>query len=202
MKLYYAPGAISLASLITLEEVGAPYEGVRLNMRAAAQRGPDYLAINAKGRVPTLVTGQGVLTETPAILTYLALKYPVAGLMPGDAFAAARVQEMMSFLASTVHVSHAHKYRGARWSDDPAVCEALKLKVTQNMADHFAYLEGRFDGPWAIGAAYTVADAHLYVLTSWAEEDGVPLSGFPKLAAHAAAMNARPAVQRALAAQS
>ena len=201
MKLYYAPNTIALAALITLEEVGAAYDPVRVDFATAGQRGPDYLAVNPKGRVPSLVTAQGVLTEAPAILTYLAQTHPAAGLIPADPFAAARMNELMSYLGSTVHVSHAHKMRGARWSDDPAVIVSLKDKVTQNMADHFAYMEGRFDGPWAMGAAYTLADPYLYVLSSWTKGDGDDLAQFPTIAGHFAAMQARLAVQRALAVQ-
>lgn len=201
MKLYYAPNTIALASLITLEETGAAYEPVRLDFAAAAQRGADYLAINPKGRVPALVTDRGVLTETTAILTFLAQSHPAAGLLPQDAFEFARVQEFNAYLCSTVHVSHAHLRRGARWSDDPVVIDALRLKVPQNIGDHFAYLEARFVGPWVLGAAYSIADPYLYVLSGWTKGDGVDLARFPRIAGHFAAMNARPAVQRALAVQ-
>lgn len=201
MQLYYAPNSIALVSLILLEEVGASYTATRLDLAAGVQRGADYMAVNPKGRVPSLITDQGILTETPAILTYLAQTHPATALMPGDPFQAARVQELLSYLCSTVHVSHAHKGRGYRWSDDPVVIAALKLKVARNMTDHFAYLEGRFDGPWAMGDHYTVADPYLYVLTRWAGPDGVDLTNCPKISAHMAAMNARPAVERALALQ-
>lgn len=201
MKLYYAPNSCALASLIVLEEIGVPYEPVRLDFGQGAQRQPGFLAVNPKGRVPALATDRGVLTETPAILNFLAQSYPAAGLLPEDVFDVARVQETNAYLCSTVHVSHAHKRRGARWSDDPVVIEALKLKVPQNMGDHFAYLEGRFAGPWVLGARYSIADPYLYVLSSWTEGDGVDLARFPGIAGHFAAMNARPAVQRALAVQ-
>lgn len=201
MQLFYGPNSIALVSLIVLEEVGAVYTPMRLDLAAGMQRRPDYLALNPKGRVPLLVTDQGALTETPAILTYLAQTHPQADVMPADPFQAGRVHEMMSYLCSTVHVSHAHKGRGYRWSDDPQIIAGMKRRVTQNMTDHFGYLESRFDGPWAMGAAYTVADAYLFVLCSWAGSDGVDLAAFPKLSAHQAAMKARPAVQRALALQ-
>ena len=202
MQLYYGPHSIAFASLIVLEEVAADYTPVRLNLAAGMQRDPGYLALNPKGRVPLLVTDQGALTETPAILTYLAQTHPEARLMPADPFQAGRVQELMSYLCSTVHVSHAHRLRGYRWSDDPQIIEGLKHKVTQNMTEHFAYLESRFAGPWAMGAEYTVADAYLYVLCNWSGSDGVDLAQFPQLAGHQVAMEARPAVQRALALQS
>ena len=81
-KLYYAPGTCALASHIALEEVGAPYSAERLNFKNNQQNSPDYLRINPKGRVPALVTDGGVLTETPAILAFLAQSFPQAKLAP------------------------------------------------------------------------------------------------------------------------
>ena len=83
-KLYYAPGSCALASHIVLEEAGADYQAQRVNFQAGEQRSPEYLKINPKGRVPTLVTHEGTLTETPAILGYLAQKFPRANLAPID----------------------------------------------------------------------------------------------------------------------
>jgi glutathione S-transferase len=201
MKIYFAPDTIARVSLIVLEEIGLPYQAVKVSFAASEQRGADYLAVNPKGRVPSLVTDQGVLTETPAILTYLAQTHPEAGLLPGDPFQAARVQEMMSYLCSTVHVSHAHRTRGSRWSDDPAVINGMKVKVPQNIGDHFGFLEQRFVGPWALGQAYSLADPYLFVIAGWIGFDGVDIARFPKIAAHQHAMRARPAVQRALTAE-
>jgi glutathione S-transferase len=199
LTLWYTPGTCAIAALIVLEEVGADYRPLKIDFAKGEQRSPEFLAVNPKGRVPALDTGQGILTETPAILPYLGQIFPKAGLLPPDALGHARMNELLSYLSSTVHVSHAHRPRGARWSDDPAVIEALKLKVPANMAEHFAYLEGRFDGPWAMGAQYTVADSYLYVLESWLKGDGVDIARFPKIAAHFARMADRPAVARAVA---
>src|ERR1700709_336438 len=129
MTLYYAAHTCALATHIALQEAGADYTTVRIDFATNEQRSPAYLAINPKGRVQALVTERGILTESPAILTFLAQSYPAAGLLPGEVFDAARVQEFNTYLCSTVHVSHAHRMRGARWSDDAAVVEALKLKV-------------------------------------------------------------------------
>ena len=202
MQLYHAPDTVALASLFTLEEIGAPYTPMRVDFSRNAQRAEPFLTLNPKGRVPALVTPQGTLTETPAILTWLGQSFPAANLLPADPFGFARVQELMAYLCSTVHVSHAHKWRGARWSDDSAVVAALALKVARNMADHFGYLESRFTGPFAIGDQFTVADPYLHTISRWLERDGVDLAGFPRIAAHFAAMSARPALQRALAIQS
>lgn len=201
MQLHYAPNSIALASLIALEETGVPYTPLRVDFGRNAQRSPDYLAVNPKGRVPALVMPQGILTETPAILTWLAQSFPDARLLPDDPWQIARVHELNAYLCATVHVSHAHKRRSARWSDDPAVIAALPLKVAQNMADHFAYLESRFTGPWALGEAYTIADPYLFTLSGWLTGDGVDIARFPGIARHHAAMTARPAVRRALALQ-
>ena len=97
LKLFYAPGSCALASHIALEEAGAKYGAVRVDLRAKDQRKPEYLAINPKGRVPALVTDKGVLTENPAILAFVAQSFPEARLAPlDDAFAFARVQAFNS----------------------------------------------------------------------------------------------------------
>ena len=126
LKLYYCPGTIALAVQISLEEAGAEFEPVFVNLRADEQRGPDYLAINPKARVPALVTDQGILTEAPAILSYIAMTYPQARLAPlDDPFAFAAVQSFNTYLCSAVHVAAAHHHRGYRWADD----QTLKLSL-------------------------------------------------------------------------
>ena len=110
LTLYYATNTCALASHIALEEAGAAYETRWVDFGAAEQTKPEYLAINPKGRVPALVTERGVLTETPAILAYIAQSYPEARLAPlDDPFAFAELQAFMSYLCSTVHVAHAHR---------------------------------------------------------------------------------------------
>lgn len=119
LTLYYAPGTCAQAVRIALEEAGAAYTPVRLDFASAQQRTPEYLAVNPKGRVPALVTEHGTLTETPALLAYVAQRFPEARLAPSDAFGFARIQEVHSYLASTVHVAHAHRPRASRWADEP-----------------------------------------------------------------------------------
>jgi len=201
LKLYYAPGTCALASHIALEEAGAAYETVRLNFKNEDQKKPDYLKINPKARVPSLITDRGIITETPAILIYVAQTYPAAKLAPlDDPFALARVQSFNSYLCSTVHVAHAHRPRAYRWADDPAAIEAMKKKVPQTVGECFALIEREFfEGPWVMGKDYTVADGYLYTLTQWLEADGVDVNKTPKIAEHFRRVGARPAVQRAVA---
>ena len=112
LKLYYAPGTCALATHIALEEAGAKYEAVRLNFKTEDQKKPDYLKINPKARVPSLVTDRGIITETPALLIYVAQTFPAAKLAPlDDPYALAKVQAFNSYLCSTVHVAHAHRMR-------------------------------------------------------------------------------------------
>ena len=111
---YTAPGTCALATHIALQEAGADFDVVKLDFAAGQQQSAEYLAINPKGRVPALKTEHGVLTETPALLTFVAQRFPEAGLAPlNDPFAFAQLQELNSYLASTAHVAHAHKRRGA-----------------------------------------------------------------------------------------
>jgi len=203
LTLYYAPGTCALATHLALEFSGAPYEAKRLDFRQQQQRTPEYLRVNPKGRVPALVTERGVLTETPALLQYIAQSFPQAGLAPlDDAFLLARGNEFNSFLCSTVHVNHAHKGRGYRWvdADDTAALEAMKKKVPQTMAESFTLIEeGMLQGPWVLGERFSTSDLYLYTLTRWLGGDGVDLNRFPKVADHMRRMEAQPQVQKVIA---
>src|SRR5882724_3786491 len=201
LKLYYAPGSCALASLIALEEAGASYEAIRLNFKNDDQKKPDYLKINPKARVPALVTDRGVLTETPALLIYIAQSFPAAKLAPlDDPFALAKLQAFNSYLCSTVHVAHAHRMRGARWTDDAVAMVTMKKKVPQTVGECFALIEREmFEGPWVMGKDYTVADGYLFTLTQWLGGDGVDINKTPKIAEHFRRVGERPAVRKAIA---
>jgi glutathione S-transferase len=203
LTFYYAPGTCALASHLALEFAGAPYEARRLDFKQNQQRSPEYLRVNPKGRVPALVTDRGVLTETPALLQYIAQSFPQAKLAPvNDAFLLAKGNEFNSYLCSTVHVNHAHKGRGYRWveADDTVALEAMKKKVPQTMAESFALIEEQMlKGPWVLGEQFSTSDLYLYTLTRWLEGDGVDVKRFPKVAAHMGRMEALPQVQKVVA---
>lgn len=195
---YSARSTCALATHIALHEAGAAFELRLLDFAAKGQQAPEYLSVNPKGRVPALVTERGILTETPALLAFVAQRFPQARLAPlDDAFAFAKLQEFNSFLCSTVHVSHAHKHRGARWADEPEAHEAMRRKVGANMQAHMALIEAQLEGDHVLGADYSVADAYLYVVSGWLAGDGVDIAQFPRLQAHRQRMALRPAVQRA-----
>ncbi len=203
LKLYFTPHTCALASLIALEEAAAAFEIVRIDFATSEQRSADYLRINPKGRVPALLTAGGILTETPAILAFIAQSLPQAALAPlDDPYGFARVQEFNAYLCSTVHVAHAHRMRGERWADDPSAIAAMQRKVPQTVTACFELIErAMFVGPWVMGDAYTICDPYLFTLAQWWDADGVNPSGLPKLQDHRRRMRQRPAVVRALAAE-
>src|ERR1043165_8923370 len=141
-KLYYAPGTCALASHIALEEAGADYSAVRLDFKSNQQQSAEYLKVNPKGRVPALVTDKGVLTETPAILAYVAQTFPQAKLAPlDDAFAFAQAQSFNAYICATVHVAHAHKGRGYRWASEESSFADMKRMVPKSVAGAFELIE-------------------------------------------------------------
>jgi glutathione S-transferase len=201
---YWARGTCALATHIALEDAGAAYEARRIDFATAEQRSPEYLEINPKGRVPALVTPRGVLTETPALLVYIAQTHPKARLAPlDDPFAFAEMQAFALYLAATVHVAHAHRPRGSRWADEPASLADMKRKTPANMRDGFRLIERHlFRGPWAMGEAYSVIDPYLYTLAGWLAGHEVDIAEFPVIADHFNRMSARESVARAIAAES
>lgn len=198
LKLFQSPDSCARAVHIAVEETGTSYEMVRMNLPQGDQRRPEFLAINPKGRVPALQTEQGVLTETPAILVYLAQRFPDSPLrLPEDPFAFAELQSFCSYIASTLHVAHAHKLRGSRWADDPAAIEAMRRKVPETVGACFELIESTlFRGPWAMGEQFSVVDPYLLVFSEWMEGDGLDPSRFPKVLAHRMRMSERPSVKR------
>lgn len=202
LKLFHSWGSCSLASLIALEEAGADYELCVMSTARGDQRTPEYLAVNPKGRVPALVTDQGVLTENPAILAYVAQAYPAARLAPADPWPFAQMQSFNSYLSSTVHVAHAHKHRGYRWATEESSFADMRRKVAENEAECFRLIEDEFlEGPWVMGEQFTVADGYLFTITGWLEGDGVEVGQFPRVQAHFERVRARPAVGKVLALQ-
>lgn len=176
-KFFYAQHTCSLASHIALEEAGAAYSTVRIDFSPNEQPSPEYLQVNPKGRVPALQTDRGILTETPAMLAFIAQSFPQARLAPlGDPYAFAQVQEFNLYLCATLQVAHAHRIRGYRWADDPAAIAAMQRNV-----------------PETVGARY------LFTFAQWLEDDGVDPSSIPKVIEHRRSMSDRAAVRKAVA---
>ncbi len=205
MKLYYAPGACSLAPHIVLEEVGERFELSRVDFATNQQNSPEFLRVNPKARVPALSEGDWVLTEAPAILRYIAARHPAAGLWPWDPREEARCAEWLNWLSSTVHAAAGFVRRAARYASDPRAVEDVADTGRKTCRAVWKTVESRIgQGPWAIGDRYSVADPYLLVYWMWGRS---PLLGydmahdFPQWTAHARRLAARPAVRRAFASE-
>lgn len=185
LTLYYSPGSSSMATHIALHEVGVPFELKLTALHRQENRAPDYLRVNPEGKVPALIVDGRPLTEVAATLWYLARRYPEAGLLPqfGDIEAEARVISWMSFIASTIHP--ARRIGDDRWREVFTLAE--QRLGTQE---------------WTVDR-YSIADIHLFRLYwRFVKTLEPPKASYPNLSAHYDRMMARPAVQRAIAAES
>lgn len=199
MKLYYSPGACSMASHVILREVGKPFELERVDVVSkVTEHGADYRAVNAKGAVPALDIGGGeVLTEGAAILQFIADSNGATELAPPvGTLARARVQELLNFVASELHKAFSPLFV-------PGKSEAEQQAARDAVARNFDWLESRLsDGrAFMTGAAFTVADAYAFVITNWANVKDISLAQWPRLKDYMERVAARPAVQAAMRAE-
>jgi glutathione S-transferase len=201
LTLYYAADTCSLASHIALRDAGATYDLRRIDFGKTEQQSPAYLKVNPKARVPALATPRGILTETPAMLAYIAQSFPQARLAPlDDPYAFAELQAFNSYLCSTLHVAHAHRMRGHRWADEAASFADMQRKVPRSVGACYDMIETHMlKGPWVMGEAYTIADPYLFTLAQWLEADGVDPARIPRVIAHRARMAERANVRQAIA---
>lgn len=200
IKLYYAPGACSLASHIALEEAGLTYETQKLNLMEGDQRKPEYLRLNPRGRVPTLVVDGHVLTENVGILTYIAGGYPKAGLWPEKTWDQAKAVSSMAWLSNTVHTTYAHIARAERYADEPAAIEAVKAKGRSNFDGYLKEIDALLEGQkWAIGNHFTVVDGYLLVFYRWGNRGKFDVRALKSYSALVQRVMARPAVQKVMA---
>jgi glutathione S-transferase len=204
--IYYAPHTISLATHIVLEEVGADYSTVRIDFSKTQQRSPEYLKVNPKGRMPALVTDRGILTETPAMLVYVAQSLPQSRsrARPTTRSSSPRSSRSTPGSARTCTSAHAHRKRGYRWvdADDAHSIAAMQRKVPQSVGESFAMIEREMlHGPWVMGERYTICDPYLFTLAQWLEADGVDPMAIPRVIDHRGRMAERATVRKAIAQQ-
>lgn len=194
MKLYYAPGACSLAPHIVLEEAGLPYRTVRVDLRQQPHRtedGVDYTTINSKGYVPALSLDSGaVLTEGAAIMQYIADLVPETKLAPPPGtFERVHLQEWLHFVGTEIH-----KGFGPLW-DDSAPLE-VKTRAQERLEKRFSWIEHQLVGrEYLVGSRFSVADAYLFTCMNWCNFLHIPLDKYPALTAYLARIAERPAVQ-------
>ncbi len=199
IKLYYAPGACSLASHIAIEEVGVAYETQKLNLMEGDQRKPEYLRLNPRGRVPTLVVDGHVLTENVGILSYFGGGYPQAGLFPKKTWDQAKLMSTLAWLSNTVHPTYGHIMRVQRYVDGEEHQEAVKAKARENFQGYLEEIDKLLEGQkWAIANQYTVADPFLLVFYRWANRAKMPVRALKNYSALVDRVMARPAVKKVM----
>lgn len=198
MKLYYSPGACSMASHIVLREVGQPFEIEKVDTAAkTTETGADFWAINPKGKVPVLTFDSEVLTEGPSILQFVADRAGDETLAPrAGTVARARVNELLNFTGTELHVAFKPLF-------NPATDDAAKDEARRQVGTKFDWLEAKLaDGrAYLTGANFTVADAYAFVASNWANFTGISLTGWPKLKAYVERVAARPTAQAAMKAE-
>ena len=200
IKLYYAPGACSLASHIALEETGLPYETQKLDLAAGDQRKPEYLKLNPRGRVPTCVVDGHAITENVGIMTYFAGGYPKAKIWPDDTWHQALAVSSLAWLSNTVHTTFGHILRASRYADDEAAQEAIKAKARTAYEGYLREIDGLLTGrKWSIGNHYTVVDGYLVVFYRWGNRQKMPVREMKNYTALAERVLARPAVKKVMA---
>lgn len=198
MKLYYSPGACSLADHIALEWAGKPYEAVRVTREERYQ--PAYLAINPAGAVPALEHDGWILTQNAAILNYIADLNPESGLGgDGSAKSRAEANRWLAFVNSDVHPAFKPLFGATAYLDDVAAIDKSKDDARAKVRKLFERADEQLQShDWIAGDSRTIADPYLYVTYRWARGSGIDLVGLDRLAAHAARIEADPAVQKVL----
>ncbi len=206
LTLFASPGSSSFAPHIVLQEIGTPFELALITHHGvgAGTHKPEFQELNPKGRVPVLTDGTFVLTESAAILIHLASQHQEAGLMPAGPDGLVRAVEWFNWLSSAVHaVAVRMVWRADFFSGDPATHPAIVSKGHEHLAHAHALIEERLEGrEFAVGNAYSIVDPYLLVYFRWGNRMQLDMAGrFPAWTAHARRLEARRAVQRALAAE-
>ena len=189
MKLYFAPGACSLADHIALHEAGLSFDRVKVDLKARrTEDGRDYSQINPKGYVPALEFDDGgILTENIAILSLAADRAPK--LAPAGALGRLRLLEMLAFISTEIHKSFKPFFK-------PDATEGEKAAAGEILAERFGFIAGQMKGDYLFGDEFSAADAYLFVMCLWAQKNGLALPD--PLPAFAERATARPTVRLAL----
>ena len=196
LKLYFAPGACSLASHIVLEESGEAYEQQPVNLAAGEQRTEAYLKMNPQGRVPLLRLDNGEhLAENTAILPYLGKRF---GLWPNDALAEAKALSLIGFFAASVHPAHAHVGRPERYTPDSAAHASIKETGLKTFHNHLKQIDGILSGREWFGDAYSVLDPYGLVFYAWGVRRELPVGELKNYTAFKDRMTQRPAAAKIL----
>lgn len=197
-KLFFSPGSSAMAPQAVLEEIGAPYELVELDVAAKEHEAAAYRKLNPNGRIPTLVDDDFVIFETAAICQYLADKHPEAKLVPPiNTRERARFYQWLTFMTNTVQVGFIDWFHPEWTFPDLERQAALKARAEEKLGDHFQVLhDGIGNGAFVVGSQFTVADIYLTMLARWSRLLAKPAWEWPNIKRVVGATYRRPAFQR------
>jgi glutathione S-transferase len=197
LKLYYGPGACSMAAHIVLEESGEAYTPRKVDLAGGEQRTPAYHKINPHGRVPALELDDGeVITENTAILPYLGRRFK---LWPTDPRAETRALSLIGWFASSVHPAHAHVGRPERYSEDQSAYPGIRDAGLKTFHACLKEIDETLAGREWFGDGFSVLDAYGFVFYTWGVRRELPMGALKNYTAFRDRMLARPAVQRVVA---
>ncbi|KVS69729.1 glutathione S-transferase family protein [Burkholderia cepacia] len=197
--LFYCPGHLSFAPHVILRELGEPFKLALVSIKDGATQSAEFRQLNPKGKVPVLHTGDEVLTESSAILLYLALRFPLARLVPDTPMGLARAVEWMNWLASVLPGTVALNFHPSRFSEDPTAHDGIRAKGRAGIVAAYAQIDERLAArDWALGDHYSIVDPMLLIFFKWGNMLKLDMRGFEHWAAHTERMLRRPAVATAL----
>jgi len=198
-KLYYSPGACSLAPHIVLEEIREPFDIELVSSMDGSTSTAEYLKINPKGRVPVLDIGESVITEVSAILTYLALTYPKSELLENTPVGLARAIEWMNWLTGIHSSVIAQNWRVERFSNNPSAHKDIQVKGMENLIEVCGQIDTKLRNlKWAVGEKYSIVDPYLLVFFRWGNRLGLDMKEYLHWTKHAKLVEQRKAVQSVL----
>jgi glutathione S-transferase len=200
MKLYYSPGACSLAPHVALRETNAEFEPVRVMVADRENYGAAYLAVNPRGRVPALELDGEIYTEAAALLVFIASRAPEAELMPPDGTVElARMLEWLAWFGNSLHIAYAHLWRPERFLPADADSGTMVDFARETIVRMNAEVEERIAGPWLLGNAYSLADIYSLPFYRWSNRIGLDMRTYcPRWTGIVTRMLERPAVAAAL----
>lgn len=196
LKLFYTPGACSIAAHICLEESGEAYDSKLINISKGENRTPDYLAIHPLGRVPALLLGDGTtLTENTAILPYLGKRF---GLWPQALEEEARALSLVGFFASNLHPTMAHVGRAERYASQLSSQDDVREMGEKALSAQLEIMDEMLENQKWFGPKYSVLDAYAFFFVSWIIRHKVPNAQYARLHAFKDRMLARDAVRKVI----
>ena len=199
MKLYFSPGACSMASHIALEEGGIDYEEKPTMLAKGEHKTEAYLKVNPRGKVPALDVDGEILVENTAILTYLHRRFPEKKLLPADPLEEARAISTMAWFSNTVHPAFTHSIRPERWVDGDACKASVKEMALKTYWEGLSEIDSMLAGrQWIMGDQYTAVDGYALVFYGWGVRAGLQMNELKHYTAWKDRMLARPKVRKVL----